>query len=325
MHKGYAEQFRHADSQKKYALEVFEESDDRVKSGKLVDNDRREIAIINYIPRFVLSGNYADSFGLQWNLFRTTQLDSYSRTNLTEDRFYSGSRWSRSEMKGQRILEAGCGAGRFTEILLSAGAKVYSFDYSNAVEICYRNNAQNDLCVFQGDIYDIPLERESFDRVFCYGVLQHLPDPKRAFMNLVCYLKRGGKISVDVYLKDGRITGWKSKYIWRPITTKMRPRHLLKIVQWYVPRWLPIDTFLQGKPSLRGFRLLIPCWNYVGWPLADEQRRKWAILDTFDALSARYDKPQTIEEVTSWFEEASLKDVMISKGGNGIVANATKR
>lgn len=325
MHKWCAEEFRKPESGEKYELEILEKSHGRIKTGKLISPDGEEVLIANYIPRFVINEGDADTFGLQWHSFRTTQLDSHTGTTLTRDRFWSGTQWNRLEMEGQRILEAGCGAGRFTEIMLSAGAMVYSFDYSNAVEICYKNNAHDNLCLFQGDICNIPFERESFDRVFCYGVLQHLPEPKRGFMSLVRYLKTRGKISVDVYLKDGKINAWKSKYIWRPVTTKIRPRTLLKIGRWYIPKWLPIDTFLQGKPLLRGIRLLIPCWNYIGWPLTDEQRLEWAVLDTFDALSARYDKPQTIEEVRTWLEEAKLEDIEIRKGGNGIIVNATKK
>lgn len=325
MHKWCVREFRNPSSNKRYELEILEESHNRVKSGKLTDPDGGEVPIVNYIPRFVSTENYADSFGIQWSSFKTTQLDSHSGTTLTRDRFYSGTQWNDREVKGQRILEAGCGAGRFTEILLARKAKVYSFDYSNAVDVCYKNNAYGNLCLFQGDIYNIPFERERFDKVFCYGVLQHLPDPKRGFMNIVRYIKRGGKISVDIYIKNGRINSWKSKYIWRPVTTRMNVVTLLKLVQWYIPKWLPIDTFLRKIRLLRGITVFIPCWNYIGWTLRDEQRLEWAVLDTFDALSARYDKPQTIAQVTSWFEEARLSDIDVRKGGNGIIANATRR
>jgi SAM-dependent methyltransferase len=324
MHRWCVKDFRNPSSNKAYKLEVFEESGNRIKRGRLIDPDGADIPIIDHIPRFVGAENYARSFGMQWNLFRTTQLDSHNGTTLTRDRFYSGTKWDDHEMEGESILEAGCGAGRFTEILLGAKAKVYSFDYSNAVDACYKNNAHDNLCLFQGDIYSIPFEQGRFDKIFCHGVLQHLPDSKSAFMNLVKFLRKGGKMSIDVYMKDGRINSWKSKYIWRPITTRLDPDTLFKVTRCYISKWLRIDTFLKKTALLRGITLCVPCWNYVGWPLTDEQRLEWAILDTFDALSARYDRPQTIEEVTSWFEEAKLEDVEVSKGGNGIIGNATK-
>src|SRR6187397_1731582 len=36
--------------------------------------------------------------------------------------------------RGRVVLEAGCGAGRFTELLLAGGARVVAFDLSRAVE-----------------------------------------------------------------------------------------------------------------------------------------------------------------------------------------------
>lgn len=313
---------------KRYQLHIDEEVDGCVKNGKLITPDETETVLIkNFIPRFVFDSNYADSFGLQWNLFRKTQLDSVNGTTLTRDRLYSGTNWDPAKLQGQRILEAGCGAGRFTEILLQTGATVYSFDYSSAVDACYQNNKSDNLLIFQGDMYHIPFTECYFDKVFCYGVLQHTPHPKTAFMNLARYVKRGGDIAVDIYRKDGRIGPEKSKYLWRFITTRMKPDSLFKFVQWYIPKWMPADTFLKTQKIrlLKGITVLIPCWNYIHLPLTQQQKLEWAILDTFDALSPKYDKPQTIKEVTSWFEEAHLENIDIREGGNGIIGNARKR
>src|SRR5574341_1355092 len=94
--------------------------------------------IVGSIPRFVRGANYADSFGFQWNRYRRIQLDSYNGSTLTSDRFYAGTGWQPEDLKGRRVLEAGCGAGRFSEILLQAGAKLYSFDYSSAVNAAWQ-------------------------------------------------------------------------------------------------------------------------------------------------------------------------------------------
>ena len=118
--KSCAEEFRKPESGEEYELEILEKSHGRIKTGKLISPDGEEAPIVNYIPRFVMNEDEADTFGLQWHSFRTTQLDSHTGTTLTRDRFWSGTQWNRLEMEGQRILEAGCGAGRFTEIMLSA-------------------------------------------------------------------------------------------------------------------------------------------------------------------------------------------------------------
>lgn len=84
------------------------------------------------IPRFVENDNFASAFGLQWNTFRRIQLDSYTKSNMSEDRVRTALPVPLESIKGLKILEAGSGAGRFTEILLKYGAVVYSFDLSDA-------------------------------------------------------------------------------------------------------------------------------------------------------------------------------------------------
>ena len=96
-------------------------------------------------------------------------------------------------MKGQCVLDAGCGAGRFAEVALSAGAKVFALDYSLAVDACYANLKNHpNLHVVQGDIYTLPFPKEFFPFIYSLGVLQHTPDVARAFAALPPMVAGGG-------------------------------------------------------------------------------------------------------------------------------------
>jgi SAM-dependent methyltransferase len=288
--------------------------------------------IRNYIPRFVPDDGYAANFGKQWNRYRLVQLDSANDFALTEDRFYRGTEWTREELDGQCVLEVGSGAGRFTQILLQANARVFSGDYSSAVDANWKSNGPHpNLNVFQGDIFRLPVRRGMFDKVFCYGVLQHTPDVKRAFMSLVPFLKPGGKIAIDVYSKVKWPSAWNAKYLWRPLTTRMRHETLFKVVEWYVPRWLRADQWLRQRIPGRVMRYvngIVPCNDYRGaeWArtMTDDQLEAWSVLDTFDALSPKFDSPQDALTVTAWFEEAGLSNVHVGRGAHGnIKGNAT--
>ena len=97
--------------------------------------------IASGIARMVPPSNYSDAFGLQWKTFRKTQLDAHTGTTLTRDRIrrcLGEDCWALLHSQ-QRVdvLEAGCGAGRFTEILSSTGAYVTSVDMSAAVEASF--------------------------------------------------------------------------------------------------------------------------------------------------------------------------------------------
>jgi hypothetical protein len=127
-----------------------------------------------------------------------------------------------------------------------------------------------------------------------------------------------------VYRKAEYVDRWSSKFLWRPLTTRLPRAWLRRVVEWYVPRWLPLDTRLARVPRVGRFlTAVVPCWNYTGLlPLSPEELRAWAVLDTFDALSPRYDFPQTLEAARGWCEEAGLVDVDVRPGGNGILINA---
>jgi SAM-dependent methyltransferase len=272
--------------------------------------------------RFREDSGYNSSFALQWNRFKTNQIDEANGTELSSRRF-AETGWRPGDLCGKRVLEAGCGAGRFTRIMAEAGAHLVTFDYSAAVDACRENNRQFPNVVFvQCDIFDAPFRSRFFDYVFCHGVLQHTPDPKGAFMALSRLVKPGGRISVDVYRKDGLIRPWKSKYLWRPLTTRMRPESLLAVLEWFIPKWLPIDTAIKRIPRLGNYLgSIVPCWNYYFTDLSPEQQRAWAIMDTFDALAPVYDNPVHLEEVRSWFAELGWSDVEVRSGGNGVVGN----
>ena len=164
-----------------------------IHSGRLVrrDDETKVVAIVNSIPRFVSPNNYADNFGLQWNEYRSTQIDSVSGRPISEERLWKCTGWPARHLKGKSILEIGSGAGRFTEVLVATGAEVVSCDFSSAVDANLKNNGKSkNLFLFQGDLFDLPLEKHSFDYVLCYGVLQHTPQPADAFRSIVQFCKK---------------------------------------------------------------------------------------------------------------------------------------
>src|SRR5437870_9927724 len=87
-------------------------------SGTLACRAGHTFPVDRGLPRFVDDEGYAASFGLQWSTFRRAQLDSATGVAISRTRVLSGTGWP-ERMPGERILEAGCGMGRFTEVLLS--------------------------------------------------------------------------------------------------------------------------------------------------------------------------------------------------------------
>ncbi|MRR05890.1 MAG: methyltransferase domain-containing protein [Deltaproteobacteria bacterium] len=281
-----------------------------------------KVPVVNGIPRFVPSNNYANSFGFQWNIHRNTQLDSRTGLSLSRDRLFGVTCWP-DNLEGEVILEAGSGAGRFTEVLLSTGAEVVSFDYSAAVEANMLNNGRyQNLCLFQGDIYQIPLTKASFDKVVCLGVLQHTPDPAAAFASLARYVKPGGMLVIDVYRNNlASLLHW--KYVLRPLTKRMNQQALYRIIENTVPSLVPLSAFLRRTLGRAGMRL-IPILQFEHWGLSPAANREWAILDTFDMYSPAHDHPQSIRTVKRWFIKEGFEQIDVRPGPNGVVGRARK-
>ena len=257
------------------------------------------------IPRFV-EKNYSESFGYQWNTFREIQLDSKSSTTLSFERFYASTGWDPKKLTNYKVLEVGSGAGRFTEVYLNTtDGLLHSIDLSIAVEANLKNNKLNSnrLCLAQASLYEIPFENDAFDKVFCFGVLQHTPSFSQSIIALIQKTTIGGEIVVDFYPINGWYSKINSKYILRPITKRLPHRFLLKLIRANI-RWMIALFDLLCFLKLKVFTRFIPMTDLSNAPskLNSKQRRERAIMDTFDAFSPAFDNPQRIKDVKKMFE-----------------------
>ncbi len=311
--------------QLEWKISEFEEKD-TIKEGLLVCEDcRTQYTIINSIPRFVSLDNYSSSFGYQWNIHSRTQYDSYTGINISEERFFKETGWG-IDLHGQIILEAGCGSGRFTEQALKTGAFVVSFDYSNAVEANYKNNKCDNLLVIQADIYNMPFRDAYFDKTYCIGVLQHTPDVKKSFDSLTKTVKQNGDLVIDIYKKVPFYKKWfYTKYFLRMLTRHIDHKKLYKFLEKSITFGWPVIRLVSKLPLGRQINWFFVIADYRGvYPLKEDELRKWAILDTFDMLSPKYDYPQNIETIENWFAENKFKNVEVKYGYNGIEGKGIK-
>lgn len=298
----------------------------QIESGWLVSQDgAHRYPIRNGIPRFVPPSNYADNFGMQWNHFSKTQLDSHSGVPISADRFWLATGWRPEEIRGKWVLDVGCGSGRFAEVAAGAGAQVVALDYSSAIDACCANLGHLPNVHFvHGDVYALPFRKGFFPYVYSLGVLQHTPDVRAAFDALPPLVAPGGKLCVDYYWKRLR-TMMNPKYALRPITRRMPRDKLFEILVKRVPAMLSLSQALGRVPLIgKGLQRFVPVVDYTGiYPLSAEQLREWALLDTFDMLGPAYDNPQTAPTVRRWCQEAGISDIEILHAGH-LVARGIK-
>src|SRR5215212_3259627 len=77
---------------------------------------------------------------------------------------------------GERVLDLGCGAGRFLAAMRDAGADPVGVELAEgALERARRNVPAAELHALTAD-GSVPLEDSSVDLVWCSEVLEHVPD-----------------------------------------------------------------------------------------------------------------------------------------------------
>jgi SAM-dependent methyltransferase len=255
--------------------------------------------IVGGVARFVDAEAYSGSFGFQWTRFARTQLDSANLTHLSRDTFVEKTGWALDDLRGQCVLDAGCGMGRFAEIAAEAGADVHGVDLSRAVDAAAANLGHRpNVRIYQADILNLPFVPGSFDRIYSIGVLHHTPDTRRAFMALVPLLKPGGHLSVWVYTARLRTTMAASE-LWRGVTSRL-PQRLL-----YYLSAVAIPLYHVHRIPLVGWA------SRVVLPTTMDPRPDWRWAGTFDWYSPKYQWKHTADEVRQWFAEAGLTDVRV--------------
>jgi SAM-dependent methyltransferase len=268
--------------------------------------------MVNGAYRIVSNDNYTSNFGLEWNTFQKTQIDKFSGSSISRDRFFAQTSWT-ADLSGQSLLEVGSGAGRFSQIILDhTEATLYSIDYSNAVEANFRNNGPNErFHLFQASVYELPFAPAQFDKVVCFGVLQHTPDFRKSVQCLIDMVKPGGEIVIDFYPVKGWYTKFCAKYLLRPFVKNMDPNRLMQYIRNNINwlwKWYRFNTRV-GLGVMNRFVPICDVDRTLPAEMSQEELREWIILDTFDMFSPQYDNPQRLKTVEGWFHESGLKDV----------------
>lgn len=286
------------------------------------------------IPRLEGSkNNYADAFGEQWHQYRMTQLDSHTKTTISEDRLkrcLGDALWQRLKDPAQvQILETGCGAGRFTEVLLKMpGASVTSTDLSAAVEPNQTNCPQTGRHrIIQCDINHLPFLPEQYEIVLCLGVIQHTKDPEQTITDLYRQVKPGGWLVIDHYTPSLSYYTKVTALCLRPVLKRLSPAAGLRITEQLTRIFFPLHRAVKGSTllqmALSRFSPLLTYYHQLP-QLNEKLQYEWSLLDTHDSLTDYYKYLRTRSQISRTLSDLGAEDIWAARGGNGIEARCRK-
>jgi SAM-dependent methyltransferase len=245
--------------------------------------------IVGGIPRFV-SQEHLASFGLQWNKYEVAHAEEDLAT------FQAKTGIAASDLQGMRVLDAGCGGGRYCKVAGEAGATVIGADHSTAVEKASR------LCghlpnvhFLQGDLKRLPLVPGSFDFAFSIGVMHHDADTRSVFDAVAGMVKPGGKLSVWLYRRNQ----W-----WQEVINNSLRRRTVRMQPGRLERWCRVGAWLGGLPVFN--RTLNKVVNFSSHPNWENR-----VCDTFDWYAPEYQHHHTTEELSDWFQAAGYDDLIV--------------
>jgi len=116
----------------------------------------------------------------------------------------------------KRILDAGCGNGRYTRFLIRHAdpeALITGFDLSRHMLRRARRRLKSDrVGHVAADLTRLPYPDAFFDAVICGWVLEHLPDPRPGLRQLARVLEPGGKLLLLV--TEDTLTGSMCSRMW---------------------------------------------------------------------------------------------------------------
>lgn len=228
------------------------------------DNYKRIFQTVKNLEYFVKSacllGSYKNSllntkfdtqdlFGKLWvERLNKKKLDS----SAVLEEMLNRSGFNLNSFKNKKILDIGCGSGRFTIAFAKLGAKLsVGVDLGDeglkiAKSIAKQNKIKN-IRFYKSNVLKLPFKDNSFDFVFCKGVLHHTGQTYKGLGELKRVLKENSSAFIYLYGAGGIF--WKTRKLMRSVMKKIPYDYTIKVLNligmparrtifvdsWYVP------------------------------------------------------------------------------------------
>ena len=116
------------------------------------------------------------------------------------------------DVRGQTVVDAACGTGRWLSHLRARGASALGFDFS--LPMLARAAAKADFAggLAAADLRHLPLADRSADLVLCTLALGHVPELDSGVRELCRIVRPGGALLITDFHPDAARRGWRRTF-----------------------------------------------------------------------------------------------------------------
>lgn len=165
--------------------------------------------------------------------------------------------------KGKKILDAACGPGKYTEVLLAGGAEVVGFDISPEMIKYAKERNQGEGTFFVHDLEQplTTLEDNTFDSIVCALAMHYVKDWAQTLQEFYRVLQPKGTLILSIEHPFFEYTYFKSKKYFEvepvsctwngfgiPVEVHSYRRSLQDCINPLLKNGFMIDTLLEPKP-----------------------------------------------------------------------------
>lgn len=267
------------------------------------------------IPSFLsdseanLDPDTVDSFGAEW-----TRFSEFTAAEIESGgREYFADLLPDEDLRNARVLDLGCGSGRWTRYLAARAAFVEAVDPSAAVLVASANTRDlPNVRVIHAGVSSLPFPPASFDVVVSVGVLHHVPDTAGAVRELAALVRPGGRVYLYLYYAlDDRSGGYRLAFgaanLLRAVVSRLpSPLKAASAEAAAVLIYWPLITLARALRRIAPRASLherVPLHYYVDKP--------WKIVrnDALDRLGTPLERRFTKAEIVGMLQAAGLDDI----------------
>jgi len=252
-----------------------------------------------------------NAFGDEWSKFNSFSMEEI--TSIALKHYFDIV--PEHYIKDKKLLDVGCGTGRWSKYVSQYAKTVDAVDPSRAIEAAAVLLADCDnVRLSKGSVNDLPFVDNSFDFVFSLGVLHHIPNTALAMKQCVAKVKPGGYFLTYLYYNfDNRGFIFKSIFhlstLLRRIICHLPSKikdticDLLAVII-YIPFVMLASLF--NRIGMASISKKIPLHFYIG--------KSFHIIrnDARDRFGTPLEQRFTKKEIKIMMENSGLSDIIFS-------------